>query len=108
MVGQAVIDTDPLGKIICWQRAAERLYGGSADEVMGRPVAEVTHSEELMDRVEEIISELVAGRSWSREREVRRKDGTTCPRWTTTPLQDLRKHHLNGGIFELLNQVIVQ
>lgn len=72
------------------------------------PVAEVTHSEELMDRVEEIISELVAGRSWSREREVRRKDGTTCPRWTTTPLQDLRKHHLNGGIFELLNQVIVQ
>ena len=34
-VGQAVIATDPLGKVIYWNRAAESLYGWSAEESMG-------------------------------------------------------------------------
>ena len=62
-VGQAVIATDPQGKIIYWNRAAEVLYGWSSEEVMGRSVVEVTPSEELVDRAEEIMAELGAGRS---------------------------------------------
>ncbi len=89
VVGQAVIATDPQGKIIYWNRAAERLYGWSATEVMGRSVVEVTPSEDLVDRAEEIMSELAAGRSWSGELEVRRKDGTTFPAMVTdTPVYD--------------------
>ena len=89
VVGQAVIATDPQGKIIYWNRAAEVLYGWSATEVMGRSVMEVTPSEELIDRAEEIMAELGAGRSWSGEMEVRRKDGTTFPAMVTdTPVFD--------------------
>ncbi|MBA3473114.1 MAG: PAS domain S-box protein [Rubrobacter sp.] len=88
-VGQAVITTDSQGKVIYWNRAAERLYGWSEEEVMGRPILEVTPSEELLEQAEEIMSELVAGRSWSGEFVVGHKDGTSFPAMVTdTPVQD--------------------
>lgn len=88
-VGQAIIATDPQGKIVYWNRAAEKLYGWSAEEVMGRPIVEVTPSEEFLERADEIMSELMAGRSWSGEFVVRRKDGSTFPAMVTdTPVYD--------------------
>lgn len=88
-VGQAVIATDPQGKVTFWNRAAERLYGYSAEEVMNRSILEVMPSEELIARAEEIMSDLAAGRSWSGELEVRRKDGTYFPaHLTSTPVYD--------------------
>src|SRR5829696_8596289 len=60
-VGQATIATNPQGRIIYWNRAAEELYGWSKEEVMGRPIVEVTLSEEMLERAEEIMSELRAG-----------------------------------------------
>jgi PAS domain S-box-containing protein len=89
VVGQAVIATDAQGKIIYWNRAAEGLYGWSEEEVMGRPIVEVTPSEDLVNRAEEIMSALMAGRSWSGELEVRHKDGTIFPAMVTdTPVYD--------------------
>jgi PAS domain-containing protein len=35
-VGQAVIATDLEGKAICWNRAAEEIYGWSKEEVVGQ------------------------------------------------------------------------
>ena len=88
-VGQAIITTDPEGKVTYCNRAAEKLYGWSAEEVMGRLIMEVTLSEELAERAEEIMSELRAGRSWSGELEVRHKDGTTFTAHVTdTPVYD--------------------
>jgi PAS domain S-box-containing protein len=88
-VGQAIIATDLQGRIIYWNRAAEELYGWSREEVMGRPIVEVTPSEELLERAEEIMSELRAGRSWSGEFVVRRKDGSTFPAMVTdSPVHD--------------------
>src|SRR5919112_222787 len=88
-VGQALIATDPQGTIIYWNRAAEELYGWSKEEVMGRPIVEVTPSEEMLERAEEIMSELRAGRSWSGEFVVQRKDGSTFPAMVTdTPVRD--------------------
>ena len=88
-VGQAIIITNPEGKVTYWNRAAERLYGWSTEEVMGRLIMEVTLSKELAARAEEIMSELRAGRSWSGELEVRRKDGTTFTAHVTdTPVED--------------------
>jgi diguanylate cyclase (GGDEF)-like protein/PAS domain S-box-containing protein len=78
-VGQAVIATDPQGNVIYWNRAAEELYGWSVGEVMGRSITEVTLFEGPVERAEEIIAEILAGRSWSGELEVRRKDGTIFP-----------------------------
>jgi diguanylate cyclase (GGDEF)-like protein/PAS domain S-box-containing protein len=88
-VGQAVIATDPLGKVVYWNKAAESLYGWSAKEVMGRPIVEITPSEELAEQAEEIMTELSRGRSWTGEFVVRRKDGTTFPALVTdTPVHD--------------------
>jgi PAS domain S-box-containing protein len=88
-VGQSVIATDPQGKIIYWNRAAEELYGWSKEEVMGLPIVEVTPSEEMLEHAEEIMSELRAGRSWSGEFVVQRKDGSTFPAMVTdTPVHD--------------------
>src|SRR5215211_5218950 len=88
-VGQAVIATDPQGKVIYWNRAAHELYGWSAEEAMGRPIMEITPSEALMEQAEEIMTELMAGRSWTGEFVVRRKDGTTFPALVTnTPAHD--------------------
>src|ERR687898_1192930 len=88
-VGQAIIATNPQGRIIYWNRAAEELYGWSKEEVMDRPIVEVTPSQELLERAEEIMSELRAGRSWSGEFMVQRKDGSTFPAMVTdTPVHD--------------------
>jgi len=88
-VGQAIIATDPQGRIIYWNRAAEELYGWSKEEVMNRPIVEVTPSEQMLERAEEIMSELRAGRSWSGEFVVQRKDGSTFPAMVTdTPVHD--------------------
>src|SRR5918998_1377196 len=88
-VGQAIIATDLQGRIIYWNRAAEELYGWSKEEVMGRPIVEVTPSEEMLERAEEIMTELRAGRSWSGEFVVQRKDGSTFSAMVTdTPVYD--------------------
>jgi PAS domain S-box-containing protein len=88
-VGQAIIATDPQGRILYWNRAAEELYGWSKEEVMGHPIVEVTPSEEMLECAEEIMSELRAGRSWSGEFVVQRKDGSTFPAMVTdTPVHD--------------------
>src|SRR5687768_13094827 len=56
---------------------------------MGRPIVEVTPSQEMLERAEEIMSELRAGRSWSGEFVVQRKDGSTFPAMVTdTPVHD--------------------
>jgi PAS domain S-box-containing protein len=56
---------------------------------MGRAVLEVIPSEELTERAQEIMTDLIAGRSWSGEFTVRRKDGTTFPAMVTdTPVRD--------------------
>src|SRR5918997_5378135 len=88
-VGQAIIATNQRGTIIYWNRAAEELYGWPKEEVMGRPIVEVTPSQEMLERAEEIMSELRAGRSWSGEFVVQRKDGSTFPAMVTdTPVRD--------------------
>src|SRR5918993_6136360 len=88
-VGQAIIATDPQGRIVYWNRAAEELYGWPKEEVTGRPIVEVTPSQEMLERAEEIMSELRAGRSWSGEFVVQRKDGSTFPAMVTdTPVHD--------------------
>jgi PAS domain S-box-containing protein len=97
-VGQAIIATNPQGRIIYWNRSAEELYGWSNEEVMDRPIVEVTPSQEMLERAEEIMSELRAGRSWSGEFVVQRKDGSTFPIMVTdTPVHD-EQGNLEGMI----------
>jgi diguanylate cyclase (GGDEF)-like protein/PAS domain S-box-containing protein len=90
-VGQSVIATDLEGKVLYWNRGAEELYGWSAGEALGRNLRDLTVSEELLDQAEAIRSELRAGRTWSGEMLLRRRDGSRVPvLGTATPIFDDR------------------
>jgi diguanylate cyclase (GGDEF)-like protein/PAS domain S-box-containing protein len=90
-VGQSVIATDLEGRVIYWNKAAEELYGWSAGEALGCKLRDLTLIEGLLEKVEEIDSELRAGRTWSGEVLLRRKDGSHVPVFgTATPIFDDR------------------
>jgi diguanylate cyclase (GGDEF)-like protein/PAS domain S-box-containing protein len=90
-VGQPVIATDLEGKVIYWNRGAQELYGWSAGEALGRNLRDLTVPDSLLDQAEEIRSELRAGRTWSGEMLLRRKDGSHVPiLGTATPIFDER------------------
>jgi PAS domain S-box-containing protein len=76
-VRQAVIVTDGRGTVQFWNAAAEALYGWRADEVVGRSIVEVTPAEHLVDEAEEVMRQLRAGRTWSGDMVLRRKNGET-------------------------------
>lgn len=86
-VGEAVIVTDLAGTITHWNAFAERLYGWSKAETLGRNILDVTVSEDAVQPADEIMHTLRKGESWSGEFTVRRRDGTTFPAHvTTTPM----------------------
>jgi PAS domain S-box-containing protein len=88
-VEQAVVATDPLGRIQYWNRAAERLYGWRADEVLGRNIGEVIVAPALLEQGREIMARLRQGASWSGEFPVQRRDGTQLPVLVTdSPIRD--------------------
>ena len=88
-VEQAVVATDPSGRIIYWNRGAERLYGWRAEEVLGGNVGEVIVAPELLARGREIMERLRQGESWSGEFPVCRRDGTAIPVLVTdSPVRD--------------------
>ncbi|MGY1668630.1 PAS domain S-box protein [Geodermatophilus sp. SYSU D00696] len=76
-LGHAVIATDLDGRIVRWNPAAEQLYGWSAEEILGRDIAEVTVPEAGQEHGGEIMRSLREGRPWSGGFTVVRKDGST-------------------------------
>lgn len=78
-VGEAVIATQLDGTVLYWNDAAERLYGWSASEVMGRTVDEITPADVSRSQAEEIMHRLREGESWSGEFMVRDKSGREFP-----------------------------
>ncbi|HVF67193.1 MAG TPA: PAS domain S-box protein [Pyrinomonadaceae bacterium] len=78
-VEQAVIATDMRGEITYWNRHAEKLYGWSESEAVGRNILEVTPAETSTAQAAEIMSRLTSGETWTGEFDVRRRDGTIFP-----------------------------
>jgi PAS domain S-box-containing protein len=76
-LGHAVIATDLGGRIVRWNAAAERLYGWTAEEILGRNIADVTVSEAGKEHGDDIMQSLREGRPWSGGFTVVRKDGST-------------------------------
>ena len=89
VVGNAVIATDMQGQVTYWNPAAEKLYGWSAGEALGRQIVELTPANQTREQAQEIMSQLAQGRSWSGEFTVRRKDGSEFPAFVfDTPIVD--------------------
>lgn len=88
-VGQAVMATDLEGNITYWNRAAEAMYGWRADEVLGRPITQVTPAVGQRGSAEAMMERLLAGEAWSGEFQVQRKDGSLFPALVSdTPVFD--------------------
>lgn len=85
-VQAAVIATDMRGEVIHWNEHAEKLYGWSREEVMGRDISELTIGPEEAGVAAEIMEQLRAGKSWEGEFVTRRKDGSTFPAYVTDSL----------------------
>jgi PAS domain S-box-containing protein len=85
-VQAAVISTDLQGTVIYWNAYAEKLYGWSREEALGRNIMELTIGPEEAEVAEEIMERLWGGETWAGEFVVRRKDGSAFPAHVTDSL----------------------
>ena len=77
----SVIVTDSELTVLSWNAGAERLYGWTANETIGRPASETILPPDwiLQADVEEFNLALTRDGRWDGEYTVRRKDGSTFP-----------------------------
>ncbi|MDP2234824.1 MAG: PAS domain S-box protein [Bacteroidales bacterium] len=88
-VGQAVIATDLVGKVIYWNNAAEKIYGWSNSEAIGQNIMDLTPARHTNDQAIDIMKKLGEGKTWAGEFYVKRKDGSSFPAFVTdTPILD--------------------
>ncbi|MBI3409406.1 MAG: MASE1 domain-containing protein [Planctomycetes bacterium] len=88
-IGQATIATRSDGTIFYWNRFAETLYNWSAAEVVGKNVIDIVVPPAGRAAAQAIMDKLRAGKSWSGELTVQRKDGAGFPVLVTdTPVFD--------------------
>lgn len=86
---RAIIVTDPTGRILEWNRTAERLYGWRAAEVLGRSVLELLVPEETRGREGEILAGVRAGAAWQGDVTLTDRDGRRVRVWVTDrPIRD--------------------
>lgn len=78
-MGHAVITTAPDGTVVYWNPAAERLYGWTVEEAVGRNITELAVPDVAQDVAAEIMAALRDGVPWSGGFLVRRKDGSLFP-----------------------------
>ena len=98
-VGEAVIATDLDGTVLYWNEAAELLYGWSANEVLGRPITDVTVPTDVTGDADEIMAAVTAGKTSSGQLTVERRDGTTFTALVTnSPIWDTESGELTGII----------
>ena len=72
----AILSKDLSGTIVSWNHGAERLYGYSPEEIIGKPIETIIPSQ-LRDEARLFLSEISKGRLVTREETLRRrKDGT--------------------------------
>ncbi|HVL06547.1 MAG TPA: SpoIIE family protein phosphatase [Acidimicrobiales bacterium] len=76
-ISRAVVATDTAGSIVYWNRGAERLYGWSSEEALGRDAVELLVPQALVGRATEILEKVGVGEEWSGEFLIRHKDGHT-------------------------------
>jgi len=88
-VGDAVIATDKDGRIIYWNRSAEKLYKWKAEKVIGKNIVDVTPTKTSKKQADELIKTLINGDTWQGEFEVQDKNGRIFPiHVTDSPVLD--------------------
>ncbi|MEA2247053.1 MAG: hypothetical protein QOH46_1582, partial [Solirubrobacteraceae bacterium] len=99
-VDAAVVATDLDGRVTHWNDAAERLFGWSRNETIGRFVQEFV-GPLYADTAAALAAAAAALVPWEGEHEMRRKDGTAIPvDRRITPIED--EHGTPVGIIGVL------
>lgn len=97
-VGQAAIATDLEGEVNYWNKAAEVIYGWTAEEAIGKNIDLLRPREIDEEEEKKIAQALEKGQIWSGEYIVQKKDGTKFPvRASNAPVYN-EKHELIGMI----------
>jgi PAS domain S-box-containing protein len=78
-LGLPVVAADLHGVITAWNAAAEQAFGWTRAEAVGRRAVELVIPAESRPTAARLIDPLLAGRPWSGEIELRRRDGTALP-----------------------------
>ncbi len=77
MVEQSIIATDVSGNITYWNKYAEKLYGWSSHEVVGKYIMDVLMRPEYRDMAKKGFEYIIAtGQGDTREMSILKKDGT--------------------------------
>jgi PAS domain S-box-containing protein len=88
-ISEAVIATDPAGRITYTNKFAERLYGWPAGEMIGRDVIALIAPQPSQQQAREIMEAVTAGKVWTGEFPVQRRDGSSfVAEVTDSPLLD--------------------
>ncbi len=85
----AIVSKDLSGVVTSWNRAAERMFGYTAAEAIGRSITMIVPAERLPEE-EHVLSEIRAGRTVDHFETMRQhKDGTLLPiSLTVSPIRD--------------------
>ena len=97
-VQAGVISTDLQGTVTYWNEYAEKLYGWSHEEALGRNIMELVIGPEEAEVAKEIMERLWAGETWAGEFVVHRKDGSTFPAHVTDCLLYDAQGHAVGAV----------
>lgn len=88
-VQQGVVATDPDGIIIFWNGYAETMYGWLAEEAIGQHISDLILGADGKSHWAQVKRKMEEGKPWTRERNLKRKDGTTFHALTTlSPMTD--------------------
>lgn len=82
-VSQAVIATNLSSEIIYWGQSAERIFGWSEADMIGRGVFDLVAEPKDDALIADMRATVAAGRAWEGELALVRCDGTTFPAFVT-------------------------
>ncbi|HET6232223.1 MAG TPA: PAS domain S-box protein, partial [Longimicrobiaceae bacterium] len=74
-VEQAVVATDLAGRVTYWNSWAESMLGWTAEEAIGRRMAELVPAAALADQADGVLARLQAGQGWAGEMALAARDG---------------------------------
>ncbi|TFH06342.1 MAG: PAS domain S-box protein, partial [Candidatus Thorarchaeota archaeon] len=74
-VSDAIISTDLEFKVRSWNKAAEEVYGWKVEEVIGKSLVDLLHSETISITIDDSEKELVTTGRWDGEAKQKTKDG---------------------------------
>jgi PAS domain S-box-containing protein len=98
-LGRAVIATDMDGVITYWNAEAARTYGWSEEEAIGREIYYILPAALPDDEIERMMRGFAAGKEWSGELVIRRKDGA----WLRTLHHDRPVRDDTGNIIGVVS-----